>query len=179
MRMASRDSLLNTQVQSHALMRRGFGTSVPFISTGSSFPSQPSRSWPGQPVQNFVLEQDYTQHMTTYTLTHYLVIIHFELICSPTCICSHTFPPHINVLSPLRLKRNTCIWMFSMLLSCTLKLNTPLYGNYFQAYNEGSQLPTGHWGSHLLACFLGPPHLASSRLQYGKVAWYFPHVHMT
>ena len=35
MRMASmrgsRDSLVSTQVQSHALMRRGFGTSVPFI----------------------------------------------------------------------------------------------------------------------------------------------------
>ena len=27
----SRDSLVSTQVQSHALMRRGFGTSVPFI----------------------------------------------------------------------------------------------------------------------------------------------------
>lgn len=152
---------------------------VCFISTGSSFPSQPSRSWPGQPVQHFVLEQDYTQHMTTYTLTHYSVIIHFELICSP--ICSHTFPPHINVLSctePLRLKRNTCTCMFSMLLSCTLKLNTSLYGNYFQACNEGSQLPTGHWGSHLLAFFLGPPHLASCHLQYGKVAWYFLHVRM-
>ena len=31
MHMASRDSLLSTQAQSHALMRRGFGTSVPFI----------------------------------------------------------------------------------------------------------------------------------------------------
>ena len=35
MRMASmtesRDSLVNTQVQSHALLCRGFGTSVPFI----------------------------------------------------------------------------------------------------------------------------------------------------
>ena len=35
MRMASmkgsRDSLVTTQVKSHALMRRGFGTSVPFI----------------------------------------------------------------------------------------------------------------------------------------------------
>ena len=29
----SRDSLVSTQVQSHALMRRGFGTSVPFILT--------------------------------------------------------------------------------------------------------------------------------------------------
>ena len=32
----SRDSdrfLVNTQVQSHALLRRGFGTSVPFIDT--------------------------------------------------------------------------------------------------------------------------------------------------
>ena len=27
----SRDNLVSTQVQSHALMRRGFGTSVPFI----------------------------------------------------------------------------------------------------------------------------------------------------
>ena len=25
------DSIINTQVQSHALLRRGFGTSVPFI----------------------------------------------------------------------------------------------------------------------------------------------------
>ena len=35
MRMASmresRDSLVSTQVQSHALMRRGFGASMPFI----------------------------------------------------------------------------------------------------------------------------------------------------
>ena len=35
MRMASmresRDSLVDTQVQSHALLRQGFGTSVPFI----------------------------------------------------------------------------------------------------------------------------------------------------
>ena len=35
MRMASRrvlrDSLVSAQVQSHALMRQGFGTSVPFI----------------------------------------------------------------------------------------------------------------------------------------------------
>ena len=30
----SRDSLVSTQVQSHALMRRGFGTSVPFIQVG-------------------------------------------------------------------------------------------------------------------------------------------------
>ena len=41
MRMASmresRDSLLSTQVQSHALMRQGFGTSVPFISFVSTF----------------------------------------------------------------------------------------------------------------------------------------------
>ena len=28
----SRDSLVSTQLQSHAVMRRGFGTSVPFIS---------------------------------------------------------------------------------------------------------------------------------------------------
>ena len=42
MRMASmresRDGvrfLINTQVQSHALLRRGFGTSVPFIVTGT------------------------------------------------------------------------------------------------------------------------------------------------
>ena len=27
----SRDSLVNTQIQSHALLRRGFGTSVPFM----------------------------------------------------------------------------------------------------------------------------------------------------
>ena len=34
----SRDSdrfLVNTQVQSHALLRRGFGTSVPFIGLGT------------------------------------------------------------------------------------------------------------------------------------------------
>ena len=36
----SRDSdrfLVNTQVQLHALLRRGFGTSVPFIMTGSLY----------------------------------------------------------------------------------------------------------------------------------------------
>ena len=42
MRMArmreSRDSLVSTQVQSHALMRREFGTSVPFIFIASAPP---------------------------------------------------------------------------------------------------------------------------------------------
>ena len=33
----SRDRLVSTQVQSHALMRRGFGTSVPFILCCNTF----------------------------------------------------------------------------------------------------------------------------------------------
>ena len=89
------------------------------------------------------------------TLTRYSVIIHFEP-CSTNINtrCSHTFTPHTSVASctkPLNLKRNTC--SFSMLLSCTLKLNTLWYGNYFQACNKGYQLPTWQWRGHLIALF--------------------------